>query len=93
MDNSVCWHAEQLFVLCLKLREKNSWAKGELWPGQCGTWDPTAALGQGAQDQAGFPACLVSGERAAVVRSLAKRSHFDIISIIQRKHIPPENFQ
>lgn len=37
--------------------------------------------------------CLISGEGAAIVHSPAKHLHFYIISIFQRKHIPPENFQ
>lgn len=34
---------------------------------------------------------LIPGEGPATVRSLVKRLYFDVISVFQRKHIPPED--
>lgn len=80
MDNSVFWHAEWIFVLCLNSGKNHSWAKDELWPGQCRMW------------QNPLP-CFISGEGSAIKHSPAKGFNVDITSIFQRKQILPENFQ
>lgn len=73
--------------------KKISWAKGKLWPGQCRMWVQQLHLGRVPKTRQIFLSWLISGEGAAIIHSSAKRLHFDIISIFQRKHIPPENFQ
>lgn len=93
MDNSVCWHAERLVVLCLQFREKKP-ARQRVSSGLGNAGREIQELRWGRVPktwQIPLP-CLVSGEGAATVHGPAKHLRFDIISIFQRKHIPPENF-
>lgn len=93
MDNSLCWHAEQVFVFCLKLRERNQLGKGWAlaWAMQdVGSHSYTWA---GCSRPGRCPCLPDFWEGAAIVHSPDNCWHFDIISIFQRKRIPPENFQ